>query len=70
MKAVSGKMLCKIVEYQGWELKRITGSHHIYSKEGVDAIISIPDHKNRDLPTGTLRSIMKDAELMEKDLDL
>jgi predicted RNA binding protein YcfA (HicA-like mRNA interferase family) len=70
MKAVSGKMLCKIVEYQGWELKRITGSHHIYSKEGVDAIISIPVHKNRDLPTGTLRSIMKDAELTEKDLDL
>lgn len=70
MKAVSGKMLCKIVEYQGWKLKRITGSHYIYAKEGVDAIISIPVHNNRDLPTGTLRSIMKDAELTEKDLDL
>ena len=63
-------MLCKIVEYQGWELKRITGSHYIYARESVDAIISIPVHKNRDLPTGTLRSIMKDAELTEKDLEL
>ncbi|WP_277883305.1 type II toxin-antitoxin system HicA family toxin [Nostoc flagelliforme] len=38
MKAVSGKALCKILERQGWELKRITGSHHIYVKESVDVI--------------------------------
>ncbi|QSJ16750.1 type II toxin-antitoxin system HicA family toxin [Nostoc sp. UHCC 0702] len=69
MKAVSGKALCKILERQGWNLKRITGSHHIYAKEGVDAILSIPVHSNRDLPIGTLRSIMKDAGLIEEDLD-
>ena len=68
MKAVSGKTLCKIVERSGWELKRISGSHHIYIKDGVDAILSIPVHSNRDLPIGTLRSIMKDAELTEDDL--
>jgi len=68
MKAVSGKALCKILEQRGWVLKRITGSHHIYSKEGVDGIISVPVHSNRDLPTGTLRSIMKDAQLEEDDL--
>jgi predicted RNA binding protein YcfA (HicA-like mRNA interferase family) len=68
MKAISGKTLCKIVERNGWELKRITGSHHIYTKEGIDAILSIPVHSNRDLPIGTLRSIMKDAELTEDDL--
>jgi predicted RNA binding protein YcfA (HicA-like mRNA interferase family) len=68
MKSVSGKALCKIVEQQGWELKRITGSHHIYTKEGVDVILSIPVHSNRDLPIGTLKSIMKDAGLTEEDL--
>lgn len=68
MKAVSGKMLCKIVERNGWELKRISGSHHIYVQDGIDAILSIPVHSNRDLPIGTLRSIMKDAELTEDDL--
>jgi predicted RNA binding protein YcfA (HicA-like mRNA interferase family) len=69
MKAVSGKTLCKIVERCGWELKRITGSHHIYSKKGISIILSIPIHSNRDLPTGTLRSIMSDAGLTEEDLD-
>lgn len=69
MKSVSGKALCKVVERYGWELKRITGSHHIYAKEGISTILSIPVHGNRDLPTGTLRSIMKDADLTEEDLD-
>ncbi|MEI1377689.1 type II toxin-antitoxin system HicA family toxin [Nostoc sp. UHCC 0926] len=68
MKAVSGKALCKILERQSWELKRITGSHHIYAKEGFDVILSIPVHSNRDLPIGTLKSIMKDIGLTEEDL--
>ncbi|AFZ59906.1 type II toxin-antitoxin system HicA family toxin [Anabaena cylindrica FACHB-243] len=69
MKSVSGKSLCKIVERYGWTLKRITGSHHIYAKEGMSVILSIPVHSNRDLPNGTLRSILKDASLTEEDLD-
>jgi predicted RNA binding protein YcfA (HicA-like mRNA interferase family) len=70
MKSVSGKELCKVVESYGWELKRIRGSHHIYSKEGVELILVIPVHGNRDLPVGTLKGIMKDAELSEKDLNI
>ena len=68
MKSVSGKALCKIVEKQGWVLKRVTGSHHIYSKQNVTVILVIPVHGNRDLPTGTLRNILKDANLTEEDL--
>lgn len=69
MKSVSGKVLCKIVEKHGWILKRITGSHHIYAKQGVSVILSIPVHGNRDLPTGTLKSLLKDAGLTEEDLN-
>ena len=68
MKSVSGKALCKVVERRGWELKRVTGSHHIYTKQGSEVILSIPVHGNRDLPTGTLKSMMKDAGLSENDL--
>lgn len=68
MKSVSGKALCKIVEKFGWKLKRIVGSHHIYAKEGVEPILSIPVHGNRDLPIGTLKRIIKDARLIEADL--
>jgi predicted RNA binding protein YcfA (HicA-like mRNA interferase family) len=32
-------------------------------------IISIPVHGNRDLPSGTLEDILKDADLTEKDFN-
>ena len=68
MKSISGKKLCKIIEKKGWILKKIKGSHHIYEKEDQNKIISVPVHKNQDLKIGTLKSIMKIAELSEKDL--
>ncbi|ACB50569.1 hypothetical protein cce_1219 [Crocosphaera subtropica ATCC 51142] len=68
MKSISGKKLCKIIEKLGWQLKRVTGSHHIYTKENKEAILVIPVHGNRDLPIGTLKQIMKDANLTENDL--
>ena len=68
MKSISGKNLCKVVERNGWILKRVTGSHHIYTKQGITVILSIPVHGNRDLPIGTLKRILKDAGITEKDL--
>lgn len=68
MKSVSGKKLCKIVEKKGWTLRKVTGSHHIYTKSGVNKILSIPVHKNRDLKIGTLKALIKIAELTENDL--
>ena len=68
MKSISGKKLCKIVEKKGWILKKVTGSHHIYIKQDENKIISIPVHRNQDLKLGTLRSIMKIAQLSEDDL--
>lgn len=67
MKSVSGKKLCKIVE-KGWVLRKVTGSHHIYIKPGVDRFLSIPVHKNQDLKIGTLKALMKIAGLSENDL--
>jgi predicted RNA binding protein YcfA (HicA-like mRNA interferase family) len=68
MKSISGKALCKIVEKKGWILKKITGSHHIYQKPGKNEILSIPVHKSKDLKIGTLKALMKIAELSEQDL--
>ncbi len=69
MKSLSGKALCRVVERHGWQLKRITSSHHIYAKAGSRVLLSIPVHGNRDLPVGTLRGLLKDAGLTEDDLE-
>ncbi|MEG4117961.1 type II toxin-antitoxin system HicA family toxin [Microcoleus sp. N9_B4] len=68
MKSISGKRLCKIVEHKGWVLRRITGSHHIYENPEIEQILSIPVHRNQDLKVGTLRALMKIAQLSEEDL--
>jgi predicted RNA binding protein YcfA (HicA-like mRNA interferase family) len=68
MKSISGKRLCKIVEQKGWVLRRSTGSHHIYENPEVEQILSIPVHRNQDLKVGTLRALMKIAQLSEEDL--
>jgi len=68
MKTISGKDFCKIVEKKGWTLKKVTGSHHIYQKSGVNSILSIPVHRNQSLKIGTLKALMKIAEVTEKEL--
>jgi predicted RNA binding protein YcfA (HicA-like mRNA interferase family) len=68
MKSISGKRLCRIVEQRGWVLQRVTGSHHIYENPEVNQILSIPVHRNQDLRIGTLKALMKIAQLSEEDL--
>ena len=68
MKAISGKRFCKLVESKGWELKRINGSHHIFSKAGENARISVPVHGNKPLKLGLQRHLMKVARIDEGEL--
>ncbi|TGK94030.1 type II toxin-antitoxin system HicA family toxin [Leptospira brenneri] len=58
---VTGKELVKILKNDGWELDRISGSHHILKKK--DKTLSVPVHNNRDIPTGTMNAILKQAGL-------
>ncbi|WP_340092797.1 type II toxin-antitoxin system HicA family toxin [Nostoc punctiforme] len=57
-----------LVEQEGWALQRTTGSHHIYENPEVEKILSIPVHRNQDLKVGTLKALMKIAQLSEEDL--
>jgi predicted RNA binding protein YcfA (HicA-like mRNA interferase family) len=68
MKSVSGREFARIVEHHGWSLLRVSGSHHIYGKEGSVVRLSIPIHGNKPLKTGLLRHLMKMAELSDADL--
>lgn len=68
MKQVSGKEFTRIIQKHGWVLKRIHGSHHIFTKEGRPERIVIPVHGNRPLKIGLLKSQMKIAGVAESDL--
>ena len=60
--------MCILVQRNGWNHERTNGSHHIFSKEGVDFPIVIPVHGNRALKPGTQVAIMKSAGISVTDL--
>ena len=68
MKQISGKDFAKLLNQKGWELKRIHGSHHVYTKENRTERISLPIHGNKPLKTGLLKHLMKIADINEKEL--
>ncbi len=57
-----------MLERHGWELKRVTGSHHIYAKAGNPARISVPIHGNVSLKLGLLSHLLKLSGISEDDL--
>ena len=68
MKAVTGKRMAKLVEAKGWNLARISGSHHIYTKEGRLERVVIPIHGSKTLKIGLQRSLMKIIPVTEEEL--
>jgi len=50
------KDLLKLLQQDGWELKRINGSHHVLVKNGKIEVV--PVH-GKDVPTGLLNKILK-----------
>ena len=58
---VSGAKAVRALERAGWRVARQKGSHVILVKHGSIASISVPQH--RELAPGTLRAIIRSAEL-------
>lgn len=54
------KDLLKLLIKNGWEIKRIQGSHHVLQKG--EQIEVVPIH-GKDVPTGLLNKIQKRAGL-------
>jgi predicted RNA binding protein YcfA (HicA-like mRNA interferase family) len=52
----------KLIQTNGWQLVRVTGSHHHFRHAGKPGLVTIP-HPKKDLPPGTLNSILKQAGL-------
>ncbi|MCF8084566.1 MAG: type II toxin-antitoxin system HicA family toxin [Deltaproteobacteria bacterium] len=59
----SGEEVVRAFKRSGWHVARRKGSHVIMEKEGFDATPSIPVHKGKDVKKGTLRNLIRDAEL-------
>jgi predicted RNA binding protein YcfA (HicA-like mRNA interferase family) len=65
--AVTGAHLVKALQAAGFELTSIRGSHHRL-KHPDGRATTVPVHAGKDVPKGTLRSVLRDASLSAEDL--
>ncbi|TPS20766.1 type II toxin-antitoxin system HicA family toxin [Acinetobacter baumannii] len=54
--------LIKMIEADGWYEVRVSGSHHHFKNPTKKGLVTIP-HPKKDLPNGTVKSILKQAGL-------
>ncbi|MCX6912573.1 MAG: type II toxin-antitoxin system HicA family toxin [Verrucomicrobia bacterium] len=57
--SLSGRKVVRAFQALGWQVARQRGSHIILVKEGQNATLSVPDHK--EVAKGTLRSLIRAA---------
>jgi len=55
--------LARLLEANQWRLIRQKGSHRAFRHPVKPMVVTVPGHWNDDLPLGTLKSILKKAEL-------
>lgn len=58
---LSGREVVRAFQRFGWQVARQKASHIILIKPGHIATLSVPDHK--EVARGTLRSLIRDADL-------
>jgi predicted RNA binding protein YcfA (HicA-like mRNA interferase family) len=59
------RKLIKLLEDDGWVRIGVTGSHHHFKHPIKPGKVTIP-HPRKDLPTGTVRSLLRQAGLLER----
>jgi predicted RNA binding protein YcfA (HicA-like mRNA interferase family) len=61
--AMKSSELIRMVKKAGWIEIRQTGSHKIFAHPGFVYSLPVPDHRSKEVPTGTANSILKKAGL-------
>jgi predicted RNA binding protein YcfA (HicA-like mRNA interferase family) len=59
----------KLIEKDGWSLARTQGSHRQYKHPVKSGLVTIPGKLSDDLAPGTLKSILKQAQLKRSSQD-
>jgi predicted RNA binding protein YcfA (HicA-like mRNA interferase family) len=53
----------KLLESGQWKLVRQKDSHRAFKHPAKPLVVTVPGHPGDDLPSGTLKSILNEAEI-------
>jgi mRNA interferase HicA len=65
--AIRSRQIVRFLEQNGFVLDRSAGSHFIYYHAASGRRAVVPQH-NRNLPKGTLRSLLREAGFSREEL--
>ncbi|WP_333582559.1 type II toxin-antitoxin system HicA family toxin [Methanoculleus bourgensis] len=65
--ALTPQKVINILEKKGFVLSRVKGSHHLFYHPETKCRVVVPVH-GRDLPTGTLLEILKQAGVGQEEI--
>ena len=60
--AMDSQSLIRMLQNDGWMIVRTKGSHHHMKHQEKPGLVTVP-HPKKDLPIGTVSSILKQAGL-------
>jgi len=66
--ALTDQKVIRILKKKGFVLDRVKGSHHLFYHPETKRRVTVPVH-GRDLPTGTLLEILKQAGIEREEID-
>jgi predicted RNA binding protein YcfA (HicA-like mRNA interferase family) len=61
MLSLSSREIISRLKREGWILSRTRGSHQMFKHPGKPAALVVVPHPKKDIPRGTLASIMRFA---------
>ncbi|MFM0050027.1 type II toxin-antitoxin system HicA family toxin [Caballeronia grimmiae] len=62
---MNSSTLIRMLMDNGWQLMRISGSHHTFKHPNANKLVTVP-HPKKHLSIGTYRPILKRAGLLDR----
>jgi len=62
---VKVRKLIRLLVQDGWYLVATKGSHYQFKHPVKTGKVTVPVHESKDVPTGTVGKIYKDAQLLQ-----
>ena len=67
MRRMTAREVEGLLRHYGFRLVSQKGSHRKWRQPDTGLQVIVPEHRGRTLPTGTLRAILKGAEIPESE---